>query len=383
MGGPYCVIMNLKLAVFWIFVGTAVAQSSGAAPTPAFDLVGNWGSTLELGKFKLRLIVKVTRSPEGKLSGKIDIPDQGARDIPVSAMLCNFPAVRWEFDPFDNTAFSGKVSPDGNEIAGEIEEGPGGRPLAVRFKRLSAATEPERVYTFQTGEARDFRGYWLGMMEADKGVTNRVGLKIGRGADGSYGVLLDMLDRGAKDISASTIAVTNSSLHCEWQLLRVTLNARLDGEGDQLSGSCEVGGKSTPITFARRSKPAGALPDDISFTPDANTPDDIRGEWKGALQIPDNTRLRLVLRIGKTPDGTFGGTLASPDQGGGEIPMTSGGITNGIFRLEWNGIRGVFKGTLTNSHEGAVLDGAWEQMGPGLKLRMERVSAVSANPPTK
>lgn len=373
--------MNLKLAVFCVLVGAAGTECFGAAEAPAFDLVGNWGSTIDLGKFKLRLVVKVTRSPEGKLSGKIDIPDQGARDIPVSAMLSNFPDVRWEIDPFDNTAFNGKISTDGKEIAGEFAEGPGGRPLPVTFKRVTVVPETERVYTFQPGEPRDVRGYWLGFVEGERGATNRVGLKIGRAPDGSFGVLMDMLDRGATDVSASTTTATNTGLRCEWQLFQVKLETSLQRDGNELTGTWEERGKTAPVTFARRAKPAQMLPDDLSFTPDPNSRDDLRGEWRGLLQIPDGNKLRLVLKIGKTPDGIFAGTLASPDQGGGEMPMTSGGMTNRVFRLEWKNIQGVFKGTLTN--EGAVLDGTWEQMGPGLKLQMERASAASTNAAAK
>ena len=369
--------MHLKLAVFCLLSLVTATYSAPSDKPTAFDLAGNWESTIEFGKFKMHLVVKVEKSPDGKLSGKIDIPDQGAKDIPVSAMLCNFPAVRWEIDPFDNTAFNGKISADGKEIAGEFEEGPGGRPIAVTFKRMdaSAAKETERVYTFSPGETRDIRGYWRGTVEAEKGSTNRVGLRIGRAADGTFSVLLDLLDRGATDVRASTVTWTNSAAKIEWQLFRITFDGKLDEKGDRLAGSWQQRGKPAPVIFERLSRPATVLPEDVSFTPDPNVADDIRGDWKGVLEIPDNTKLRIVLRIGKTPAGVFAGTLSSPDQGGGEIPMTGGGVTNTLVRLEWKGINGVFKGTITN--QGAVVDGTWEQNGPGLKLKLERASAAT------
>jgi hypothetical protein len=370
-------MMNMKLTVLCLVLAMgAAARAAGADGSPAFDLVGNWGSTIELGKMRINLVVKVTKSADGKLSGRIDIPDQGAKDIPVSAMLCNFPAVRWEIDPFDNTAFNGKVSQDGKEIVGAFEEGPGGRPIAVTFKKLSASAveEPVRVYTFAPGEARDIRGYWRAAV-AERGMTNRIGLRIGRAADGSFGVLLDLLDRGATDISASSVGWTNSAAKFEWQSFRIVFEGKLDETGGRLIGNWQQQGQSTPVIFERLDKPAKVLPDDLSFTPDRNALDDIRGDWKGVLEIPDSSKLRIVLRIGRTPDGVLGGTLASPDQGGGEIPMTAGSFTNQQVRLEWKPINGVFKATLTN--QGAVLEGTWEQMGPGLKLRLERVSAAT------
>jgi hypothetical protein len=369
---------QMKLAVFCLFFLAVTARAAAPEKGSVFDLVGNWGSAIEFGKTKLRLLVQVTKTPEGKLSGKIAIPDQGARDIPVSAMLSNYPWVRWEIDPFDNTAFNGKVSADRNEIVGSFEEGPGGRPIAATFKRLpaSASEDVPRVYTFAPGEPRDIRGYWVGALEAERGTTNRVGLKIGRAADGTFGVLLDMLDRGALDISASTVRWTNGSAKFEWQLFRADFEGKLDEKGDRLTGTWQQRGKGTPASFDRLSQPAKTLPDNVSFTPDKDTSDDLRGDWKGVLEIPDNAKMRIVLHIGRTPEGVFAGTLSSPDQGGGDIPMSSGSYTNHQARLEWKAINGVYKGTLTN--QGAVLEGTWEQMGPGLKLRLERTAAQAA-----
>jgi hypothetical protein len=375
--------MNMKLAVLCLMLLAtgAHAADAGVERLSAFDLVGAWGGTIEFGKMKINMVVKVTKSPEGKLSGKIDIPDQGAKDIPVNAMLCNFPAVRWEIDPFDNTSFNGKVTPDGKEIVGAFEEGPGGRPIAVTFKRLpaSAMAEAVRVYTFAPGEARDIRGYWKAGIAAERGMTNRIGLRIGRAADGTFGVLLDLLDRGALGISASGVGLTNSMARFEWQTFRIVFEGKLDETGGRFIGNWRQQGKSTPVSFERLERPAKVLSDDLSFTPDPKTPDDIRGDWKGVLELPDNNKLRIVLRIGQTPDGTLGGTLASPDQGGGEMPMSQGSMTNHQVRLEWKSINGVYKGTIIN--QGAVLEGTWEQMGPGLKLRLERASAATETKP--
>jgi hypothetical protein len=368
----------MKLAVFCLLMLTAAASAADPGKSTPFDPAGHWGSTIEIGKMKMKMIVKVAKSPDGRLSGKIDLPDQGARDIPVSAMLSNFRAVRWEIDPFDNMAFNGTVSSDGNEITGQFDDGPGGRPITATFKRLvAAAEEPVRIYAFAPGEARDIRGYWRAAIAAERGTTNRVGLKIGRAPDGTFGVLLDLLDRGATDVSASSVSWTNAAAKFEWQLFRIIFECKLDEKGDRLAGNWQQGGKSSPVSFERLQKPASSLPENVSFTPDSGVPDDIRGDWQGTLETPDNGKLRLVLRVGQTPDGAFAGTLASPDQGPGTIPMSSGGVTNSQVRLEWKAINGLFKGTITN--QGAVLDGTWEQMGPGLKLKLERVETAAAS----
>lgn len=342
----------------------------GAAQPSVYDLAGHWESTMEFGKFKFDLAIKVAKTAEGKLEAKVDIPEQGAKDIPVSAMLFNYPAVRWEIDPF-NTAFNGKINAAGTEIEGAFEEGPGGRPIPLTFKRIdpSKRVEPERRYTFAPGEARDLRGYWEGTISGPRDGDSRVGLKIGRAADGSFAATLDLLDQGARDLPATTVAWTNGTAKLEWKLFQITFDGKLAEDGNQLSGDWKGRGSSSTVAFRRLDQPATVLPAGVSFLADPNRPQDIRGEWGGSLAV-QGASLRLVIKIGQTPDGTFAGTLTSPDQGPGEVPITSLGYTNPVVRIEWKGIRGVFKGTV--NPEGTRMDGSWEQGGPGLELKLAR-----------
>jgi hypothetical protein len=157
----------------------------------------------------------------------------------------------------------------------------------------------------------------------------------------------------------------------EWQLFQIVFEGRLSDDGNRLAGTWKQNGKALTASFERRERPATVLPENLSFTPEK--PDDIRGQWQGTLEVPGN-KLRIVLKIGKTPDGIVAGTLASPDQGSGDIPMSAASVTNQTVKLEWQSLHGVYKGTM--NREGTLLDGTWEQMGPPLKLKLERVRAV-------
>jgi hypothetical protein len=371
---------NMTRTLLGLLTAALMTSPTAWAKPSAFDLIGKWETTVEFGKFKVRVIVKVTRSPEGRISGKIDVPDQGAKDIPVSAMLCNYPKVRWEIDPLDNTAFNGTVDATTNSISGEFEEGPGGRPLAAVFRRLpdSAGAEPKLTYAFGQNEPRDIRGFWKGQIEFPPEPGSRVGLRIGRAPTGTFGVLLDLLDRGAHDVAASSVQSTNQTFQMEWQFLQIAFQGKLESDGDRLSGLWQQNGKTNQVTFERLARPATLLPENLSFTPKGTQ--DMRGYWKGVLEVPGN-KLRILFKIGTTPTGEFAGTLISPDQGDAELPLSSATLTNSNARLEWKSIRGVFKGILNK--EGTVLDGTWEQMGPPLTLKMERTGAPEKQSPAQ
>ncbi len=352
----------------------ALALSTSAATKPSpFDLVGRWEGSVDFGKFKFRLFLKVAKTTAGRLAVSMDIPDQGQKDLPINALLFNDPDVRIEIDQI-GTAYNGKLNANQNEINGEFEEGPGGRPIPVVFKRSTEpdAPEPEKVFTFAKEEPMDIRGYWKATMEAFPGMTVSVALNIGKIPDGTFRATLDLLDQGAKDIPAASVSVTNKAATLKWQGFQATLDANLSDDGKTLEGNWQQGGRTNKVTFARLDEPATLLPRNLSFEPEKNQPEDIRGTWKGLLEIP-NQNLRLEIKIGKAPDGSYAGTLASLDQAGRELPMSTASYTPPKIRLEWRGIRGKFEGTLNK--EGTIMEGTWEQFGNPMPLKLERVAA--------
>src|ERR1044071_1777090 len=160
--------MNMKrqLVLILLFLLGVFATQADTKPSTS-DLVGRWNAVIEFGKFKFKLNLKIAPAEDGKrIKATMDMPDQGSKDMPLSALLFNYPDVRVEIDQF-RTAFNGKLSEDRNAISGELEEGPGGRPIEVVFKRNTEPEKPEPVktYTFGAGEAHDIRGYWMGSVE--------------------------------------------------------------------------------------------------------------------------------------------------------------------------------------------------------------------------
>jgi hypothetical protein len=362
--------MKMKVLLLVLFLGLSFVADAGPKPS-VFDLVGSWDGTMEFGKFKFRMILHVAKTDGGKIAVTMDNPERGMKGMPVSAVLYNYPSVRFEIDQFE-TAFNGNLNQDGTEIAGEFEQGPSGKPVKVTFKSFkpSDIPEPEKVYTFAAGEPWDIRGYWKATLEAMPGMSLRVGLKIGRLPDRTFSAAMDVFDHGAADVPATSVSFTNSTGKLEWQPFQIVFNAKLSEDGKQLSGDWKQGPRATKVNFDRLAKPETALPEGISFTPDRSSPEDIRGNWKGTLEVPDGPKLRLAIKIGKAPDDSFAGTMASLDQGGREMPTMNISFTNPAVRLEWKGIRGVYQGTL--NQEGTAMEGKWEQGGKPLPLKLER-----------
>jgi len=76
---------SLQFLMFLIIATMLIVGSPGAA-AQSQNVEGFWAGALDAGTFKLRLVMKFSRTPDGKLKGSLDSLDQGANDIPMSAV---------------------------------------------------------------------------------------------------------------------------------------------------------------------------------------------------------------------------------------------------------------------------------------------------------
>ena len=96
-----------------------------------------WQGVLDTGPQKLRLILHIAKSADGKLTGSMDSPDQGdAKGLPIDTLVWQAGALRFEMNLI-GARYEGKVSGDGGEITGQFQQG--SRSFPLTFKRAGAA----------------------------------------------------------------------------------------------------------------------------------------------------------------------------------------------------------------------------------------------------
>lgn len=125
------------------------------AHVPPFDLEGIWQGVLKVGGIELRLVIKVSKTSEGKFTATMDSPDQGAKDIPVSEVSFENGNVKIEVKVVLG-AFIGKMSDD-NTITGEWKQGGAALPLIMkRVEKEPEAPrrpqEPQKPYPYREEE---------------------------------------------------------------------------------------------------------------------------------------------------------------------------------------------------------------------------------------
>src|SRR2546421_4068547 len=111
------IILSVAVASLALHAGLLNADQTKAEKPAARSIQGIWQGALKVGALELRLIVHVSKKPDGSYSGTLDSPDQGAKGIPLDEVSLKEKAVRLEFKKGGAT-FEGTLKEDGSEIKG-------------------------------------------------------------------------------------------------------------------------------------------------------------------------------------------------------------------------------------------------------------------------
>lgn len=108
----------------------------GQKPAPATEssasVVGTWEGTLDVGAAKLKLVLHLDGPKNDALSGRLDVPDQKATDLPIDAISLVANKLSFEMKSL-GAAYEGKLEGDGDQITGEFKQG--GQAFPLTFKR--------------------------------------------------------------------------------------------------------------------------------------------------------------------------------------------------------------------------------------------------------
>jgi len=91
---------------------------------------------------------------------------------------------------------------------------------------------------------------------------------------------------------------------------------------------------------------------------------DISGDWQGPLTTPTG-ELRLVVHVTKQADGTYKGTMDSPDQNSNGAPLDSITLDGAKVHFTLNVAKGFFDGALKGN---GTISGNWSQGTPPQKM---------------
>ena len=166
----------------------------------AQNIAGDWQGTLDTGAGELRLVLHITKEPDGTLTATLDSIDQAANGILVKSTTLKDSKLNLDVAAVHGT-YEGTVAADGKTITGTWNQG---KPLVLEFKKATAPVKTEH----KLAKPSDIDGTWEGTL--DTGMAKlRVVFHIVNTEEGLVATL-DSPDQNAAGIPASVTRNKNA-----------------------------------------------------------------------------------------------------------------------------------------------------------------------------
>src|SRR5438093_9761022 len=228
----------------------SVALSACKKNSPP-NLAGFWEGSLQVREIQLRLVLKISKTPDGSYVATMDSVDQGSRDIPVTSITITNPVVRVEIKAIGGV-FQGILGRNASEIAGTWQQG--GTKLPLVLKRtdkpgaIAQSKDPAKDYSARKDS--DLQGHWKGTLAIklgeDRQLELRLIVKISEAADGTFSGALDSVDQGAKNMPISAIRCNKPALRFEVDGIGGLYEGDLSNDGAEITGTWTQGGRALP-----------------------------------------------------------------------------------------------------------------------------------------
>ena len=222
---------KLFIALTFIAITTSLSLAQ--------DIVGDWNGKLTVGTAELRLVLHVTKAPDGSLKATLDSIDQNAPGIPVNAVTLKDSKLDLTVDAVHGS-YTGKVNADASEINGTWTQG---AALELNFHRGGIAANPAP----KPAKPSDIDGDWLGTLDTGVGKLRLV-LHITNTEQGLTATM-DSLDQGANGLPVNSITRTGAELKFEMKSIGGNYDGTIGTDLGAISGTWTQMGKSWPLVL--------------------------------------------------------------------------------------------------------------------------------------
>jgi hypothetical protein len=206
---------------------------------------------------------------------------------------------------------------------------------------------------------QDLAGTWQGKLQVDPKTSLTIQFTFTRQPDGTYSAVLNSPDNGGiKDVTATAVSWSDGTL----KLAVASLSGSYAGtlRGGKIEGQWTQPGGDLPLVLSPYEKPQLSAAAMKTLT----------GAWNGPLQVPGG-KFTFVTRFKVDGKGVLQGTLAVPEQGGQEVPLSDIEFADNKLSFKVAPVRGEYQATFAND----TFTGAWKQSGQppaGLPVVLKR-----------
>jgi len=217
-----------------------------AAAPAVKDPAGVWEGTLKTPNADVGFVFNLHRDAD-KWAGEMDIPMQGAADVPLKDVKVDGAAISFAIAAPGDPHYEGQLSDDGKTIAGNFSQGGGSLPMELKWK--SAPRVPAQAEA-NSGEIQVLEGTWEGTLETG-GPTLHLRLNFTKNSDGTMTGTLDSIDQNANGIQINTITRKGDTVKLLVKIVGGSFEGHLDKDASTMQGNWSQGGGDLPLTLHR------------------------------------------------------------------------------------------------------------------------------------
>jgi hypothetical protein len=197
---------------------------------------------------------------------------------------------------------------------------------------------------------QELAGTWQGKLAIDAKTSLTIQFIFTKKPDGTYSAVLNSPDNGGiKNVAASAVKWNAGALSLQVPSLSGSYAGTLkDGK---LDGKWTQEGSALPLVLSAYQKPVIAKAD----------MDKLVGTWHGPVTITGG-KMTFVYRFRMDDKGELKGTIAVPERGNTEAPMSDIEFADSKLTFKLPAASGEYSGTLANG----TLQGVWKQPAPGI-----------------
>jgi pimeloyl-ACP methyl ester carboxylesterase len=236
--------------VFFIsFSGLIAAAES--KPGPA----GHWEGAITMPATSLGIRVDLERGSDASWQGTIDIPVQGLRGFKLNPVKVDGAGISFAMPGIPGEPqFAGRLAPDGRTITGDFTQGGQKFPFKLERKPRPAAAAGETPSRGVPGKG--LAGHWQGSLKATPVIELRLALDITNSTSGKPGGVMASLDQGNARIPITALTEQAGTVHLEAKSIGGVFDGKVSGDGAEIAGDWQQGGKTLTLVFKRLTKAA-------------------------------------------------------------------------------------------------------------------------------
>jgi serine-type D-Ala-D-Ala carboxypeptidase/endopeptidase len=217
-------LKNKAVVILALALATACVSS-------AQDISGDWQGSLNTGMGELRIVLHVTKSPEGTLKATLDSPDQGIAGMTVDTITLDGAKLKFAVN-FVKGTYEGALK-NASSIAGNWSQP---NKLPLDFKKT---TTPVNL-NHPPAPPSDIDGAWEGTLETPSQGKLRLVFHLKNTGDGLTATM-DSPDQKIARWPATSVTRKGSSVKIEMAQVSGIFHGKLNKDLNSMSGDWSQG----------------------------------------------------------------------------------------------------------------------------------------------